>query len=232
MSDWIDFSISSASEDFWKKAVPVLFVGMIIWFLSTLLSGGYFGLPPIVLNLQWFIVLIVSYFVIWLIVFILSVSKNNIIAMILFFVASWITGVLEFPILLWAVEEVGLDTARMIFFVASFSGVFATIGGLLIGFFLAGKIGVKWYSFLIVFGVLLIILEVTLTIIYGFDTIVFFTSVLTVIWIFGVIIWDGSRLPETIEEGHWMEVVVNIYFDLIVIIIRLFIIIVSLKSSD
>lgn len=229
--DWIAFSTGSVSEDFWKKAVPVLFVGMVIWFVSTLLSGGYLGFPPIMLNLQWFIVLIISYFVIWLVVFILAISKKNAIAMILFFVASWITGMLEFPILLWAVAEIGLENAQMIFFVASLSGVFATIGGLFIGFIFADRIGIRWYYVLLVLGILLIVLEIILTILYGFDNIIFFTSILVVVWIFGVIIWDGSRLPEKIEEGNWMEVVVNIYFDLIIIIIRVFIIIVSSQRS-
>lgn len=232
LDDWITFSTSSISRDFWKKAIPVLFIGMIIWFFSTLLSGGYLGFPPIILNLTWFIVLIISYFVLWLVIFVLAISKNNTIAMFLFFIASWITGMLEFPILLWAVAEVGMETARMIFFIASLSGIFATIGGLLIGFIFADRIGIKWYIVLLVLGILLIILEIILTILYGFDTIIFFTSILFVIWIFGVIIWDGSRLPKRIEEGYWMEVVVNVYFDLILIIIRIFIIIVSSRRSD
>jgi len=230
-NEWIAFSTDSISEDFWKKAVPVLFIGMVIWFVSTLLSGGYLGFPPITLNLQWFVILIISYFILWLIVFILAISKNNAIAMVLFFIASWITGMLEFPILLWAVADIGLETAKMIFFVASLSGIFATIGGLLIGFIFARRIGIRWYFVLLIFGILLMILEIILIVLYGFNTVIFFTSILVVIWIFGVIIWDGSRLPERIEEGHWMEVVINIYFDLIIIIIRLFIIIVSSQRS-
>jgi hypothetical protein len=47
-----------------------------------------------------------------------------------------------------------------------------------------------------------------------------------------VILWDGSRLPNTIEEGYWMVAVIDIFLDLVNVIIRIFIIIVELLSGE
>ena len=48
------------------------------------------------------------------------------------------------------------------------------------------------------------------------------SNILIMVWLFGVIIWDGSMLSDNILEGKWMQSVVDIFLDLINVILRVF----------
>lgn len=218
----------SLGNDFWYKAIPVLAFGMGIWFLTSLTFSGLLGFTLIEFTLGITIILIVAYILFWIITIIFALYKRNILSMIFFFAASIITGIIGSSILIWATSIVGEEIVLPLFFMASFIGLLVTFAILVLGLIFRDKIHENWIYPLLIFGFILVVLEFTLILIFGFNAVILITSILVLIWLFGVIFWDGSQLPNTIDEGFWMLAVINIFLDLINVIIRIFIILVKI----
>ncbi len=217
-------------NDFWYKTLPVLTLGMIIWVIVTLLFGGFLG-SAITLNLAIFIVSIVFYFIFWILTIILASMKKNLLSMLSFLVASFLSGVLSSSILIWASAILRFEVVMGIFVAAFLIGLGVTVGLLIMGLFLRSRISENWIYPLLLFGILLVTIEISLILLFGYNPYILITSILVLIWFFAVILWDGSRLPETIEEGYWMFAVIDIFLDLINVIIRIFIIIVEILAG-
>jgi hypothetical protein len=219
----------------WLKAIGTLTIGMGIWFFSTLLNGGYLGVPSLELSLVSMILLLIIYFIVWIGVMILADLQYNLVAMVIFFVAAYLSGLLEYPVMVWAGDLVGLQRAKELFFMASLTGVLSTLGVLMIGHLLRdklrGKMGKILFVIVVVYGILLIILEFLLILIFGFDQVIFFTSILVLIWVYGVILYDGMNLVDEIHRNEWMNAVVGIFLDLVIVIIRIFLILVKLEEN-
>ena len=221
-------SKSSLGNDFWYKTIPVLALGMGIWFSTTLTFSGLLGFTLIEFTLGITIILILAYILFWIITIIFALYKRNILSMIFFFAASIITGIIGSSILIWATSIVGAEIILPLFFMASFIGLLVTFAILVLGLIFRDKIHENWIYPLLVFGLILVVLEFTLILIFGFNAVILITSILVLIWLFGVIFWDGSQLPNTIDEGFWMLAVINLFLDLINVIIRIFIILVKI----
>ena len=198
------------------------------WFITSLTFSGLLGFTLIEFTLGITILLVIGYIFFWIITLILAFYKKNILSMIFFFAASLITGVLGSSILIWATSIVGEEIVLPLFFMASFIGLLVTFAILVLGLIFRNKIHENWIYPLLIFGFILFVLEFTLILIFGFNAVILITSILVLIWLFGVIFWDGSQLPNTIDEGFWMLAVINIFLDLINVIIRIFIILVKI----
>lgn len=199
-----------------------------IWFLTSLTFSGLLGFTLIEFTLGITIILIVAYILFWIITIIFALYKRNILSMIFFFAASIITGIIGSSILIWATSIVGEEIVLPLFFMVSFIGLLVTFAILVLGLIFRDKIHENWIYPLLIFGFILVVLEFTLILIFGFNAVILITSILVLIWLFGVIFWDGSQLPNTIDEGFWMSAVINIFLDLINVIIRIFIILVKI----
>jgi hypothetical protein len=219
-------------NDFWYKTLPVLIIGMIIWVINTLLFSGFLGLSAIPLSITFIVISVILYIILWILTIILAFMKKNWLSMITFFISSIFTGIISSSILIWAAAIIALDLVLGIFFAAFFIGLGATIGLLLIGLFLRDRISQRWIYPLLLFGFLLIGLEFSLILLFGYNPFILITSILVLIWFFAVVLYDGSRLPNTIEEGYWMVAVIDIFLDMVNIIIRIFIIIVEIFSES
>jgi hypothetical protein len=229
--DWTKVFGKSNLHNLWTKSLPVLIGGMIIWFFSTLFYGGYLGVPPLNLDLSGKILLLIIYFGLWLFSFFLALTKNNLFAMITFFITSWVTGICQYPILVWVKELLGLDIARNLFFMASLFGILSTLAVFIMGYSLKGKIGGRYLISLSIFGLILVITEPILIFIFGFDEVIFITSIGVLAYVFLTILIDGSRLQEKMENDEWMMITLRIFLDLIIVIIRVFIIFAKNKST-
>jgi FtsH-binding integral membrane protein len=219
-------------KDFWYKTLPVLTIGMIIWVVITLLFSGLFGFGIYILtSLAIFIIVVILYIIFWIISIIFAFKKNNLISMLCFFIASFLSGILSSSLLIWASTIIRLELVLGIFFAAFFVGIGVTVGLLILGLFLREKISENWIYPLLVFGMLLVIIEFSLFLMFGYNPYILITSIFVLIWFFGVILWDGSRLPNTVEEGYWMLAVLEIFLDMINVIIRIFIIIVKILED-
>ncbi|MBD3340593.1 MAG: hypothetical protein GF353_15910 [Candidatus Lokiarchaeota archaeon] len=219
-------------SDFWYKTLPVLAVSLGIWIITTLFFGGLLGAQALEFNILVFVLSIIVYFVFWIICYYLAIKKMNLFSMIAFFAASFFSGILSSTLIIWASTVIVLELVLGFFFAAFFAGLGATIGLLILGLLLRGRIGRKWIYILIVFGLILLVTEFSLIIIFGYNPYLLITSILVLIWIFGVMVWDGSRLPDTIGAGYWMIAVIDIFLDLINAIIRIFIIIVEIVAES
>ena len=218
-------------NDFWYKTLPVLSIGMVLWVVTTLILGSSlsYGISGITLTVA--IIAVVLYVVFWLLAIFLAIYRKNILSMMFFFTASFFSGVISSSLIAFASTIFRLELVLGIFLAAFFSGLGVTIGLLILGLWQKDRITEKWIYPLIVFGLLLVIIEFSLILIFGYNPYILITSILVLIWIFGVIIWDGSRLPSTIEEGYWMLAVVDIFLDMFNAIIRIFIILIEILSE-
>jgi hypothetical protein len=219
-------------NDFWYKTLPVLIVGMIIWTLTTLIFSGIIGPIQFRLTLGIVILLMVLYFILWIVTIILAMARQNFLSMIIFFNASMVSGMLSSTLLIWASAVLRLELVLGLFFIAFVVGLLVLIGLLILGLSLRERISDKFIYPLLLFGFILLVLEVSIILIFGFNPILLITSILVLIWLFGVILWDGSRLPETIEEGYWMLAALDIFLDLINVILRIFIILVEIIADS
>ncbi len=219
-------------NDFYYKTLPVFLIGLIIWVVATIGFSGLVGPVMIPLTLGFIIFLIVIYIVLWIVTIILAMIRQNILSMLIFFFAALVSGMLSSTLLIWASAIFRLELVLGLFFIAFVVGFLVTLGLLIMGLILRDKISKNWIYPLLLFGGILIILEISLIILFGFNPILLITSVLVLIWLFGVILWDGSQLPETISEGYWMVAVLSIFLDLVNVIIRIFIIMVEILADS
>jgi hypothetical protein len=218
-------------NDFWYKTLPVLTVGIILWTVFTLLFSGFLGAPAIPLTITVVIIAVVLYLFFWILTIILAFIKKNLISMFFFFGASITSGLLSSTLLIYASSIIRIDVVLGIFFAAFFVGIGVTVGLLILGLMVRGRITDKLIYPLMLFGFLLLVIELSLIFIFGYNPYILITSVFVLIWFFFVIVWDGSRLPATIEEGYWMIAVIDIFLDMINVIIRIFIIIVEIIAG-
>ena len=203
--------------------MPVLTAGFFIWFLTSFLLGLVVELLYFIISYL-FLPLIIFYFALWPVTYYLSINKCNLSAMIFFFSSCFITGFLTAPTLMVVSLRLGAEIAIYLFIMSTIIGLGTTTGLMLLGMRLGEKISEKWGYPLVFFGLELLILEFGCFFFLGSNIILSIVlaivNVLVLAWIFGVIIWDGSRLTENILEGKWMESVVDIFLDLINVIIR------------
>ena len=219
-------------NDFYYKTLPVLVIGMVIWTFSTLIFSGIIGPIQLTFTIGIVILLMILYFILWIITIILAMVRQNLLSMIIFFNASLVSGILSSTLLIYASAILRFELVLGLFFIAFVVGLLVLIGLLILGLTLRDRISNKFIYPLLLFGAILLILEVSLILIFGFNPILIITSVLVLIWLFGVILWDGSRLPETIGEGCWMLAALDIFLDLINVILRIFIILVEIIADS
>ena len=219
-------------NDFWYKTLPVLIIGMVIWTLTTLIFSGVIGPLQLTFTMGIVILLMILYFILWIITIILAMVRKNFLSMIVFFNASLVSGILSSTLLIWASAILRLELVLGLFFIAFVVGLLVLIGLLILGLSLREKISDNFIYPLLLFGFILLILEVSIILIFGFNPILLITSILVLVWLFGVILWDGSRLPETVGEGYWMLAALDIFLDLINVILRIFIILVEIIADS
>lgn len=219
-------------NDFYYKTLPVFLIGLIIWVGAIIGFSGLVGPVIIPLTVGFIIFLLIIYIVLWIVTVILALKRQNILSMVIFFFASLVSGMLNSTLLIWASSIFRLEIVLGLFFIAFLVGFLVTLGLLIMGLLFRDKISIKWIYPLLLFGGILIILEISLILIFGYNPILIITSILVLIWLFGVILWDGSRLPQTVSEGYWMLAVINIFLDMINVIIRIFIILIEIFSES
>jgi len=219
-------------KDFYYKTLPVFLIGLIIWVIATIGFSGLVGPVILPMTVGFTIFLLIIYIILWIVTVILALKRQNILSMVVFFFASLVSGMLSSTLLIWASSIFRLEIVLGLFFIAFLVGFLVTLGLLIMGLMFRDKISIKWIYPLLLFGGILIILEFSLILIFGYNPILIITSILVLIWLFGVILWDGSRLPQTVSEGYWMLAVIDIFLDMINVIIRIFIILIEIFSES
>jgi len=219
-------------KDFYYKTLPVFLIGLIIWVGASIGFSGLVGPVIIPLTVGLIIFLVIIYIVLWIVSVILALKRQNILSMAIFFFASLVSGMLSSTLLIWASSIFRLELVLGLFFIAFAVGFLVTVVLLIMGLIFRDKISIKWIYPLIAFGFTLVILEISLILIFGSNPILIITSILVLIWLFGVILWDGSRLPQNVSEGYWMLAVIDIFLDMINVILRIFIILIEIFSES
>lgn len=224
-----DERYQSLRDIFFSRCIPTLFLGMVLWMFSTLSFGGV--LAPLSLNLPILIGSYIGYFIGWIAVLVLASKRENTAAMLVFFATSFISGIVQAPIILWASSMLGSTRAAgELFFIASIMGVLATAGALFAGRHFGKRISGQLMRTALIGMLILIVAESILMWIYGFNTIILWTSIIMFGLLFITILYDGAHLKEMVEHS-WMMAVAVVFIDVMVMIIRIFIILVSLLSN-
>lgn len=224
-----DEKYQSLRDIFFSKCIPTLFVGMVLWMFSTLAYGGV--LAPLNLNLPILIGAYIGYFIGWIAVLVLASKRENRAAMLVFFATSFVSGIVEAPLIYWASGMLGSTRAAgELFFVASFMGVLATAGALFAGRYFGKRISgqLMWTALI---GILILsITESILMWIFPFNMFILWTSIIMFGLLFITVLYDGAHLKETVEHS-WMMAVAVIFIDVMVMVIRIFIILVSILAD-
>ncbi|MCP4763115.1 MAG: hypothetical protein GY870_15165 [archaeon] len=224
---------------FYNRVVPVLLVGMLIWYGSTVyFSGVVPGVPPIILtNLPLVILSIIGYIFIWIITSVLAYKRRNVEAMFSFFIGAFITGVMSSPLITSA--AIYLNSTKMaqeIFITASLLGVISTSGALLAGMLFKYNISHRliWSAFI---GMMMLtfveffIFSFTLDYSGPYSLMACIFSGLFLGFLYVMILYDGAYLKEYVRES-WMLAVLAIFFDMINVIVRLFYILVRILGDN
>lgn len=213
----------SLGNSFFMKSVFTIFIGLLLWMVSTILFGGtviflFFDLTSIIL-------LLIGYIALWVTTIILANQKKNRIAQILFFITAFYTGIMQSPVIIWGGIYLGdLQQAINLFLVASILGVLATGIALYVGYKFRERLNKfrDYWWLLAIYGLIVLIISIIIGFLYNFETYMLITSPLVLIWIFGTIIYDGIRLGDRNLEEEWMTIALSIFLDLIIVIIRIF----------
>ena len=213
----------SLGGQFYNTVLPTIFVAALIWLASTMYFGGLLGTPA--LDIESFstvqkIIAIVIFIVIWVLLMGLTFMQKNIPAMIVFFVAAAIFGIVSSFAVSYASADIGEELARTLFITSAVIGVVATGGAMVLGIFLRDKIAKHYCLFFIAFGILFGIMQAIMVAIFGYsDTLVNF---LMLGYIFGVIVFDAATLPGKIKRGYWMMATIDIFIDFVMMVTRIF----------
>ena len=152
----------------------------------TLLFSGFLGAPAISLSIIVVIIFVVLYLVFWVLTIVLAFMKQNLISMFFFYGASIFSGLLSSTLLIYASTIIRLDVVLGIFFAAFFVGIGVTVGLLILGLTLRGKFTDKLIYSILLFGFLLLVIEISLILIFGYNPYILITSIFVLIWFFVV----------------------------------------------
>ncbi|MHA1746246.1 MAG: hypothetical protein ACTSWW_09615 [Promethearchaeota archaeon] len=219
--------------DFHQKALPTMFIGAFIWAFCAMFFSGYFtsGNLPLEFGGGFIITTIISYIGIWIATTIFAARRQNHTAALLFYIAAFITGLMNSFILYGAAAVIGLELATFLFVISSVVGVFAVAGGLIIGLAFKDKIKGNFLWSFMIFGIVLIFMESIIYMMGVTTPMMMGISALMLIWIMGVVVYDGATLPAKIRQGFWMIAVINIFLDFVIVVIRIFFILVQIFAD-
>mgnify|MGYP006282350217 CR=1 FL=1 len=203
---------------------------MVLWLISTLSITSI----SISFQLGGYIAAYIGYFVLWLITSVLAFKRKNLYAAITFLVASYVNGIVQAPIIVWASSLLGsFEQAKFLFILAASLGVVAVAGGLFVGVLLKDRIKSQWY-FAAIGGIVIVgITEVMLSIFLpgGFGSWIYWTSALYLGFFMITVIYDGTRLQDDVRYA-WMLAVIKIFIDFVVVTVRIFILLVSILADS
>ena len=226
-----DEKYESLRDIFFSKCIPTLLIGMVLWMFSTLTFGGVINGDIFILDLPLLIGSYIGYFIGWIAVLVLASKRENNVVRLVFFATTFISGIVEAPIIMWASGMLGSTRfAGQVFFVASFMGVLATAGALFAGRYFGKRISGQLWRTALLGMLLLMVAESILMWIFNFNMVILWTSIIMFGLLFITVLYDGAHLKETIEYS-WMMAVAVIFIDVMVMIVRIFIILVSILAD-
>lgn len=217
---------------FYTHVLPTMFVAAIIWFFSTLYFAGMLGTPALDLSTFQTTEILIAlgiFLVIWILLIIFTFLKVNIIAMILFFIAAAFNGIMFSFLVDYVGSDIGDELATTLFTTSALIAVFATGGAMLLGFLFKDKIAKHFCWYFLLFGILYALFEIVVQLIFGTGNLVI--DFLMLGYIFGVMIFDSATIPGKIKRGFWMMAVIDIFFDFVAMVLRIFIILSRLTQK-
>jgi hypothetical protein len=224
-------------DEFYNKALPTMFVGMLIWLGTTLYCAGFIGTYSFDITTVsgWnLITFLIAYLIVAVLMFIFAILRVNFLAMIMFFGLTGFTGVMQGVFIGFIGDAIGDPLlAEQIFYVAVVAGVIATAGAVSLGLIYKDKITKHYCIAFLIFGLCIGIMELIVAVIFGgTNQYQLVMDVVGLVYIFGVLVFDAAVLPSQVKRGYWMLAVINIFFDMIAMILRLFFFLLRLKSGD
>ena len=209
--------LSKLGDEFWNKAKPTVLLGMGIWFFSTLIYGGYFILTNNAFRDAWLFPLITLYAFLWISVALLSYTGRNSSAFVLYLICGWIAGLLQYKVSQILNELYGIHIAIQIFFILSLTSVLITCIILVLGMYYKERMREKWYYLITFVGSFIFIFNIALMFLFGFNLINMVFSIVIILWISFVKVYDGLRLSRDVEEGYWMKAVFIVFLNLAIV---------------
>lgn len=220
----------SVNDVYYFRVLPVLAGGMALWLISTLSITSI----SVSLSLGGYIGAFIGYMVLWIISTVLAMKHKNWYSAIVFLIASYVNGIVQAPIVVWASSYLGsFEDAKFIFLMASSLSVVAVAGGLAIGALFKDRIKSKWY-FVAIMGVMIVgsaewIISFFVPASYG--SWIYWTSAIYLAFFMVTVIYDGTRLESDVQYA-WMLAVLKIFIDFVILTVRIFILIVSALADS
>ncbi|UYP44850.1 hypothetical protein NEF87_001135 [Candidatus Lokiarchaeum ossiferum] len=221
-------------NEFYSKVLPTMFVAALLWLLSTLYFSGLFGAPALDLttfSIPQIIIALCVFVGVWILLMIFTFLRVNLIAMVLFFISALGSGVLLSFVVSFVAEDLGEELTRSLFITSALIGVFATGGAMALGILLKDKISKHYCWYFLLFGILFGVLEVVIIAIFGEGENNIVVDLLMFGYLFGVMVFDAATLPGKIKRGYWMMAVIDIFFDFVGMVLRIFMILSKLASK-
>lgn len=224
----------SLDSEFYSKVLPTMFAAAILWLLSTLYFSGLFGVPaldPTTFSMPQIIIALCIFVGVWILLMVFTFLRVNFIALILFLISAAGSGVLFSFLVSFVADDLGEELARTLFLTSAVIGVFATGGAMTLGILLKDKISKHYCWYFLLFGLLFGVLEVVIIAIFGVGENNVVVDLLMFGYLFGVMVFDAATLPGKIKRGYWMMAVIDIFFDFVGMVLRIFMILSKLAKK-
>jgi hypothetical protein len=219
--------------DFHNKALPTLFAGSLLWMTSTLFFSGTITGKPFIPNTGTLILLFIGYFGLAIATMIKAARRENETSRVLFMVLSLILGMISGLTVEWGVLVLGsVELARGLFVGSTFVAATAIGAAAFIGKRYKDQIKGNWIVIFTIFGFTLFFQQIILILLFGFSTALLLITIFELMWIFGITIYDCATMHENIKAGFWMLSVINIFLDLVIITLRVFILLVYMFADN
>ena len=153
----------SLDDQFYTKVLPTMFFAAILWFLSTLYFSGLLGTPALDLttfSLTEILIALGVFIGVWVLLFIFTFLRVNLIAMVLFFITAAFAGVMQSFLVSYVAADLGEELAITLFTTSALIGVIASGGAMVVGLIFKDKISKHYFWYFILFGLLYGLMEV------------------------------------------------------------------------
>ncbi len=232
-----EYGISGQAKG--KMLLTVTF-GMVLWVISAFVYSGWIGHSPFVVNLVNMILLLLAYFGLWIAVAVMAWIRkpwSNLVGLGFFGSACWVTGIIMALVFQYVQADTGLSVEVLteLFVTAMVIGSVSVIGALYIGYLIGPKMGQdkiqRFLWALFISGILLVILEPILYLIFAWsDLWLYAINGIVILWAVCGVIVDGMLMADKEMEDQWLMMAVNIFLSLILIILRIFEVLARLKK--
>ncbi|MHA1793629.1 MAG: Bax inhibitor-1 family protein [Promethearchaeota archaeon] len=218
------------------NVIPTLASGTIVFALTMFAVNSSPAFTEFIFSLGGLITSIVLYTLLSFITYFVTARGSNNLGLFLFYALCFASGLIQAPVIQFAIWLVGFEDTITLFSIAIVS---ATLGLVAIWmltrstdkFFRPGQGFSRFWTWISIFGVIGFMVWMVFSIFLSFNWFLLLSSIAS-IFIVGIFtLFDIRAIRQRVASGNWMYATVHLSMDYFILIVRIFLILVIGRAS-